>query len=203
MPYNSWLDDHPFKADGIDNGSVFPTGSSLLPIGLRGRLVGFSELMSSCIPQLIKIPYLHLISTNLNRTNQTNTMWLLDVATALLLSWHHLIPIMKGLAGGGIYKYLPSKAILPPITAFVFLLGLFEKNQFNRSFVGNQWFHLRFTNYLLKVWVFINWNRFPEDLVDFNLLFLILFLVSVIIISHQNGILRWIQTTWLSCYFNR
>ena len=111
------------------------------------------------------------------------------VATAIVvicgIIW---IPIMKGLAGGGIYKYLQQVQgyLAPPITA-VFLLGLFwRKTNSTGAFVGLiSGFILGFSKLLVEAYVSFSSieTGFLKDLADFNFLYYsgILFLVSVII----------------------
>ncbi len=125
----------PMNADGtgLDGDQVFPTMvSSLLPVGLRGLVVAglMSALMSSLASlfnscaTLFTVDIYEKLKPNLT---ERHYVFVGRVATVVVvfcgLVW---IPIMKGMAGGGIYKYLQSVQgyLAPPITA-VFLLGLF------------------------------------------------------------------------------
>ncbi|MEJ6559456.1 MAG: hypothetical protein QNL71_00185, partial [Akkermansiaceae bacterium] len=126
----------PLKADGDINGDeVFPTlVSSLLPVGLRGLVVAglLSALMSSLASLFNSCATLFTIDIYEKLRPGKSEQHLVKIgriATGVVvicgIIW---IPIMKGMAGGGIYKYLQSVQgyLAPPITA-VFLLGLFWK----------------------------------------------------------------------------
>lgn len=127
----------PNKADGsgIDGDMVFPTlVSSLLPLGLRGLVVAalLSALMSSLASLFNSCATLFTIDIYEKIRPGRSQQELVRVgrcATAAVvvcgLIW---IPVMKAMAGGGIYKYLQAVQgyLAPPITA-VFLLGLFCK----------------------------------------------------------------------------
>lgn len=127
----------PAKADGaaIDGDMVFPTlVTTLLPEGLRGLVVGglLSALMSSLASLFNSCATLFTVDIYEKLRPGRPQAHLLRVgraATAVVvvcgLVW---IPIMKAMAGGGIYKYLQAVQgyLAPPITA-VFLLGLFSK----------------------------------------------------------------------------
>jgi SSS family solute:Na+ symporter len=125
----------PMNSDGtgLNGDQVFPTMvSSLLPMGLRGLVVAglMSALMSSLASlfnscaTLFTVDIYEKLKPNLA---ERHYVFVGRVATCVVvfcgLIW---IPIMKGMAGGGIYKYLQSVQgyLAPPITA-VFLLGLF------------------------------------------------------------------------------
>jgi len=106
--------------------------SSLLPVGLRGLVVAglISALMSSLASLFNSCATLFTIDIYQKlRPGKTEKQYVSvgRLATAAVviagLIW---IPIMKQMAGGGIYKYLQSVQgyLAPPITA-VFLLGLF------------------------------------------------------------------------------
>ena len=98
------------------------------------------------------------------------------------------IPIMKAMAGGGIYKYLQQVQgyLAPPITA-VFLLGLFwKKTNPTGAFVGLiSGFVLGMLKLFIEAIVSFNDIRFGllRNIADFNFLYYsgILFLISVII----------------------
>lgn len=125
----------PLKADGtaIDGDMVFPTlVANLLPIGLRGLVVGglLSALMSSLASLFNSCATLFTLDVyeklrpgrpqrELVRVGRLAT----GVVVVVGIIW---IPVMHAMAGGGIYKYLQTVQgyLAPPITA-VFLLGLF------------------------------------------------------------------------------
>ncbi|MGB6219831.1 sodium:solute symporter [Haloferula sp.] len=124
----------PLKSEGdLDGDQVFATMvSSLLPVGLRGLVVAglISALMSSLASLFNSCATLFTIDIYQKlKPGKTEKEYVTvgRVATTLVvvagLIW---IPIMKQMAGGGIYKYLQSVQgyLAPPITA-VFLLGLF------------------------------------------------------------------------------
>ncbi|MDB4295308.1 sodium:solute symporter [Akkermansiaceae bacterium] len=126
----------PLKESGDINGDeVFPTlVSSLLPVGLRGLVVAglLSALMSSLASLFNSCATLFTIDIYEKLRpgkSQQHLVKIGRIATGVVvicgIIW---IPIMKGMAGGGIYKYLQSVQgyLAPPITA-VFLLGLFWK----------------------------------------------------------------------------
>jgi SSS family solute:Na+ symporter len=116
---------------------VFPTMvASLLPVGLRGLVVGglMSALMSSLASLFNSCATLFTVDIyeklrpgrpeqQLVRVGRMATV----VVVALGLLW---IPIMKAIAegGGGLYDYLQNVQgfLAPPIVA-VFLLGLFNR----------------------------------------------------------------------------
>ena len=185
----------PSKADGIDGDQVFPTMvSALLPIGLRGLVVAglLSALMSSLASLFNSCATLFTLDIYSKlKPNRSDKHYVTvgRVATAIVvicgIIW---IPIMKGLAGGGIYKYLQQVQgyLAPPITA-VFLLGLFwKKTNSTGAFVGLiSGFILGFSKLLVEAYVSFSSieTGFLKDLADFNFLYYsgILFLVSVII----------------------
>jgi solute:Na+ symporter, SSS family len=125
----------PVKAGNgeLDGDQVFATMvSSLLPVGLRGLVVAglMSALMSSLASLFNSCATLFTIDIYQKlRPGRSERQYVTvgRIATGFVvlagLIW---IPIMKGMAGGGIYKYLQSVQgyLAPPITA-VFLLGLF------------------------------------------------------------------------------
>ncbi len=127
----------PNKADGsaIDGDMVFPTlVSNLLPLGLRGLVVGglLSALMSSLASLFNSCATLFTVDIYEKLRpgrSQAELVRVGRIATAAVvvcgIIW---IPVMKAMAGGGIYKYLQAVQgyLAPPITA-VFLLGLFNK----------------------------------------------------------------------------
>ena len=135
----------PAKAEGIDGDQVFPTMvSALLPIGLRGLVVAglLSALMSSLASLFNSCATLFTLDIYSKlKPNKTEKHYVFigRLATSIVvicgLIW---IPIMKAMAGGGIYKYLQQVQgyLAPPITA-VFLLGLFwKKTNPTGAFVG-------------------------------------------------------------------
>ena len=126
----------PLRADtSIDGDQVFATMvAELLPVGLRGLVVAgllsalmssLASLFNSCATLFTKDIYEKLQP----RKSERHYVQIGRLATSIVviagLVW---IPIMKAMAGGGIYKYLQSVQgyLAPPITA-VFLLGLFWK----------------------------------------------------------------------------
>ncbi|MGB0372229.1 MAG: sodium:solute symporter [Opitutales bacterium] len=126
----------PTHADqSIDGDQVFATMvAELLPVGLRGLVVAglISALMSSLASLFNSCATLFTIDIYEKlkpKRSQEHYVRVGRVATVIVviagLIW---IPIMKGMAGGGIYKYLQAVQgyLAPPITA-VFLLGLFWK----------------------------------------------------------------------------
>ena len=185
----------PSKADGIDGDQVFPTMvSSLLPIGLRGLVVAglLSALMSSLASLFNSCATLFTLDIYSKlKPNQSDKHYVTvgRVATAIVvicgIIW---IPIMKGLAGGGIYKYLQQVQgyLAPPITA-VFLLGIFwKKTNSTGAFVGLiSGFVMGFSKLIIEAYVSFSsiQSGFLRDLADFNFLYYsgILFLISVII----------------------
>ncbi|MGJ8726703.1 MAG: sodium:solute symporter [Roseibacillus sp.] len=120
-------------SDELDGDQVFATMvSTLLPVGLRGLVVAglMSALMSSLASLFNSCATLFTIDIYQKlKPGKTERQYVAvgRVATGVVvvagLIW---IPIMKQMAGGGIYKYLQSVQgyLAPPITA-VFLLGLF------------------------------------------------------------------------------
>jgi SSS family solute:Na+ symporter len=124
--------------DGIEtiNGdTVFPTlVSTLLPSGIRGLIVAclLAALMSSLASLFNSSASLFTVDVYEKIRPGKSEKHLLTVgriATGVVvvlgLLW---IPVMKTIAGGGLYQYLQSVQgyLAPPITA-VFLLGLFWK----------------------------------------------------------------------------
>ncbi len=124
----------PLRVEGnIDGDQVFATMvAELLPVGLRGLVVAglMSALMSSLASlfnscaTLFTVDIYEKLKPGLTEKHYVFVGRLATVVVVVAgLIW---IPIMKGMAGGGIYKYLQSVQgyLAPPITA-VFLLGLF------------------------------------------------------------------------------
>ena len=126
----------PLKADGTLNGdTVFPTlVQTLLPTGFRGLVVAgmIAALMSSLaslfnsVSTLFTVDVYQKLKPDASErqkvfVGRTTTV----VMTALGLLW---LPIMKSIAGGGLYQYIQSvqSFLAPPIVA-VFLTGLFWK----------------------------------------------------------------------------
>ena len=126
----------PLRADtSIDGDQVFATMvAELLPVGLRGLVVAgllsalmssLASLFNSCATLFTKDIYEKLQPGK----SESHYVQIGRLATSIVviagLIW---IPLMKVMAGGGIYKYLQSVQgyLAPPITA-VFLLGLFWK----------------------------------------------------------------------------
>ncbi|TWT33610.1 Sodium/glucose cotransporter [Posidoniimonas corsicana] len=117
----------------IDGDQVFPSlVSQLLPPGIRGLIVAclLSALMSSLASlfnssaALFTVDVYEKIRPGMS---QSHLLTVGRVATTVVVGagiiW---IPVMKAIAGGGLYQYLQSVQgyLAPPITA-VFLLGLF------------------------------------------------------------------------------
>ncbi len=124
----------PLRSEGqIDGDQVFATMvTGLLPVGLRGLVVAglMSALMSSLASlfnscaTLFTIDIYEKLKPGKTDKHYVFVGRLATVAVVIAgLIW---IPIMKAMAGGGIYKYLQGVQgyLAPPITA-VFLLGLF------------------------------------------------------------------------------
>ena len=126
----------PLKPDGSLNGdTVFPTlVQTLLPVGFRGLVVAgmIAALMSSLASLFNSVSTLFTVDVyqklvpsasprRLVTVGRTTTV----VMTGLGLLW---LPIMKSIAGGGLYQYIQSvqSFLAPPIVA-VFLTGLFWK----------------------------------------------------------------------------
>ena len=133
------LIDVPMKiVDGqaVMNGDqVFPVMvASLLPVGLRGLVVGgllaalmssLSSLFNSCASLFTVDIYEKIHPAASERTLVTVGRLATGVVVVLGIIW---IPVMPMISQGGLYQYLQSvqSYLAPPITA-VFLLGLFFK----------------------------------------------------------------------------
>jgi SSS family solute:Na+ symporter len=185
----------PTKVEGIDSDQVFPTMvSTLLPIGLRGLVVAglLSALMSSLASlfnSCATLFTLDIYSKLKPNKSQKHYVSVGRLATSIVvicgLIW---IPIMKAMAGGGVYKYLQQVQgyLAPPITA-VFLLGLFwKKTNSTGAFFGLiSGFILGISKLLIEA--IVNFNSIQsgvlKNIADFNFLYYsgILFLISVII----------------------
>ena len=136
----------PFKMEGTEfamkNGAKVLDGdqvfalmvSSLLPVGLRGLVVGglLAALMSSLSSLFNSCSALFTVDIYKKLHPTASEAWLVHIGrmvtgviVVLGLMW---IPIMPLIAKGGLYVYLQSVQgyLAPPITA-VFLLGLFCK----------------------------------------------------------------------------
>jgi len=126
------------SVDGVsvmDGDKVFPVMvSTLLPVGLRGLVVGgllaalmssLSSLFNSCA-SLFTIDIYVKIRPNASEKQLVNVGRIATgVVVALGIIW---IPVMPLISQGGLYQYLQSVQgyLAPPITS-VFLLGLFFK----------------------------------------------------------------------------
>ncbi len=123
----------PLKESGALNGdAVFPTlVQSLLPVGFRGLVVAgmIAALMSSLASLFNSVSTLFTVDVYQKLKPETSQRKLVTIGrvttvsmTALGLLW---LPIMKSIAGGGLYKYIQSvqSFLAPPIVA-VFVLGL-------------------------------------------------------------------------------
>ncbi len=125
----------PTEDGDIVGDMVFPTMvSTLLPVGLRGLVVGgllaalmssLSSLFNSCASLFTVDIYKKLHPTASEGMLVHIGRLATGVVVGLGLLW---IPVMPMIAGGGLYQYLQSVQgyLAPPITA-VFLLGLFCK----------------------------------------------------------------------------
>ncbi len=119
----------------LDGDKVFAVMvSSLLPIGLRGLVVGglLAALMSSLSSLFNSCSSLFTIDIYEKIHPQASERHLVTVGrvatifvVAMGIVW---IPVMQRISQGGLYRYLQSVQgyLAPPITA-VFLLGLFSK----------------------------------------------------------------------------
>ena len=123
----------PLKEGGALNGdAVFPTlVQSLLPAGFRGLVVAgmIAALMSSLASLFNSVSTLFTVDVYQKLRPETTQRRLVTIGrattvsmTALGLLW---LPVMKSIAGGGLYKYIQSvqSFLAPPIVA-VFVLGL-------------------------------------------------------------------------------
>ncbi len=119
----------------LNGDQVFPVMvSTLLPVGLRGLVVGglmaalmssLSSLFNSCA-SLFTIDIYEKINPGASERMLVNVGRIATgVVVVLGIVW---IPVMPLISEGGLYKYLQSvqSYLAPPITA-VFLLGLFCK----------------------------------------------------------------------------
>ena len=126
----------PLKLDGALNGdTVFPTlVQTLLPTGFRGLVVAgmIAALMSSLASLFNSVSTLFTVDVYQKLKPEASERQMVFVGrtttvvmTALGLLW---LPIMKSIAGGGLYQYIQSvqSFLAPPIVA-VFLTGLFWK----------------------------------------------------------------------------
>ena len=119
----------------IEGDKVFPSMvAQLLPVGLRGLLVGgllaalmssLSSLFNSCASLFTIDIYGKLAPDASQRKLVAVGRISTGVVVALGMLW---IPIMPMISKGGLYQYLQSVQgyLAPPITA-VFLLGLFSR----------------------------------------------------------------------------
>lgn len=126
----------PLGEDGTMRGDqVFPTMvTSLLPVGLRGLVVGgllaalmssLSSLFNSCASLFTVDIYEKIRPGRTEREYVTVGRMATGVVVGLGVLW---IPVMKMVASGGLYQYLQSvQGYLAPPIAAVFLLGLFWK----------------------------------------------------------------------------
>ena len=119
----------------IDGDKVFPTlVQSLLPVGFRGLVVAgmIAALMSSLASLFNSVSTLFTVDVYQKLRPETSARKLVTIGrtttvvmTMLGLLW---LPIMKAIAGGGLYQYIQSvqSFLAPPIVA-VFVMGLFWK----------------------------------------------------------------------------
>ena len=125
----------PLKDGALNGDAVFPTlVQSLLPVGFRGLVVAgmIAALMSSLASLFNSVSTLFTVDVYQKLRPETPQRKLVTIGrattvsmTALGLLW---LPIMKSIAGGGLYKYIQAvqSFLAPPIVA-VFVLGLFWK----------------------------------------------------------------------------
>ena len=119
----------------IDGDKVFPTlVQNLLPVGFRGLVVAgmIAALMSSLASLFNSVSTLFTVDVYQKLRPETSARKLVTIGrtttvvmTILGLLW---LPIMKAIAGGGLYQYIQSvqSFLAPPIVA-VFVMGLFWK----------------------------------------------------------------------------
>ena len=124
----------PLKAgsQALNGDTVFPTlVQSLLPVGFRGLVVAgmIAALMSSLASLFNSVSTLFTVDVYQKLKPETPPQRLVTIGrmttiamTVLGLIW---VPIMKAIAGGGLYQYIQAvqSFLAPPIVA-VFLLGL-------------------------------------------------------------------------------
>ena len=126
----------PLKESGALNGdTVFPTlVQTLLPVGFRGLVVAgmIAALMSSLASLFNSVSTLFTVDVYQKLKPETPPHKLVTIGrtttvamTVLGLVW---VPIMKAIAGGGLYQYIQAvqSFLAPPIVA-VFVMGLFWK----------------------------------------------------------------------------
>ena len=126
----------PLKDSGALNGdTVFPTlVQNLLPVGFRGLVVAgmIAALMSSLASLFNSVSTLFTVDVYQKLKPETPPQKLVTIGrmttvamTVLGLVW---VPIMKAIAGGGLYQYIQAvqSFLAPPIVA-VFVLGLVWK----------------------------------------------------------------------------
>ncbi len=131
-------------AEQLDGDKVFATMvTSLLPVGLRGLVVGgllaalmssLSSLFNSCA-SLFTIDIYKKIAPNASEQRYVTVGRLATLVIVIMgICW---IPIMPAISQGGLYVYLQSVQgyLAPPLTA-VFLLGLFSKRINERGAVA-------------------------------------------------------------------
>ena len=125
-------------ADGskvLNGDTVFPSlVQTLLPMGFRGLVVAgmIAALMSSLASLFNSVSTLFTVDVYQKLRPQTPPRRLVAIGrmttvamTVLGIVW---VPIMKAIAGGGLYQYIQAvqSFLAPPIVA-VFVLGLFWK----------------------------------------------------------------------------
>ena len=126
----------PLKESGALNGdTVFPTlVQTLLPVGFRGLVVAgmIAALMSSLASLFNSVSTLFTVDVYQKLKPETPPQKLVTIGrcttvamTVLGLIW---VPIMKAIAGGGLYQYIQAvqSFLAPPIVA-VFVMGLLWK----------------------------------------------------------------------------
>ena len=128
---------------GIDGDKVFPSlVTQLLPVGFRGLVVAglVAALMSSLASLFNSVSTLFTVDVYKKLRPQSSERRLVLVGrittvsmTVLGILW---VPIMRSLAGGGLYQYLQAvQAFLAPPIVAVFVTGLLWKRMNGRGAV--------------------------------------------------------------------
>ena len=125
-------------ADGsqvLNGDTVFPTlVQTVLPLGFRGLVVAgmIAALMSSLASLFNSVSTLFTMDVFLKMRPEASQRTVVAVGrtTTVVMTFLGLLwlPILKAIAGGGLYQYLQAvQAFLAPPIAAVFLAGLFWK----------------------------------------------------------------------------
>lgn len=181
----------------ISGDHVFPTlVMSLLPTGMRGLVVAglFAALMSSLSSLFNSSASLFTVDIYEKVRPGRDEKHLVKVgriATAVVVLCGILwIPVIKQIAGGGLYQYLQSVQgyLAPPITA-VFLLGLFWRRINANGAVAGLILGFILGMTKLTIQAFFGQEKIQDPAVlaqigDFNFLYFsgVLFVVSVVIV---------------------